>query len=74
MTFTVPGIPVPQGSVKAFMPKGARFPIVTSDNPKTRPWRQDVRQAAIEHNVQRLEGPVELECEFILPRPRDRAA
>jgi len=35
LTFFVPGIPAPQGSMRAFMPKGARFPVVTADNPKT---------------------------------------
>lgn len=45
--FTVKGVPIPQGSMKAFMPKGARFPVVTSDNPKLKQWRNLVKSAAI---------------------------
>lgn len=36
---TVIGNPVPQGSAKAFMPRGWKRPIVTSDNKRLRPWR-----------------------------------
>jgi len=46
ITFTVYGTPIPQGSMKAFMPRGARFPVVTADNAKTRPWRQSIVEAA----------------------------
>ena len=37
LRFFVPGIPAPQGSMRAFMRPGARFPVVTADNPKTKP-------------------------------------
>lgn len=45
--FTVYGIPQPQGSSRAFMPKGAKFPVVTSDNPKLKSWRQELAKVAI---------------------------
>ena len=41
----VPGIPVPQGSTKAFV-RGGRA-IVTSANAKLRPWRSTVSEAWI---------------------------
>lgn len=44
---TIYGIPQPQGSVKAFTRKGSRFPILTSDNEKLKPWRQQVTQTAM---------------------------
>ena len=46
IAFTVPGIAVPQGSMRAFMRTGARFPVVTSDNRNLTPWRQCVALAA----------------------------
>jgi len=45
ITFTVLGTPRPQGSLKAFMVKGK--PQLTSDNPKMRPWRQEVGWEAL---------------------------
>lgn len=43
------GDPQPQGSMRAFQPKGARFPVVTSDNPKLKGWRKIVKAAALAH-------------------------
>lgn len=45
--FTVYGIPIPQGSTKAFIPKGWNRPIITSDNKKTKPWRQEIAGSAL---------------------------
>lgn len=42
----VVGTPAPQGSHKAFVVNG-RASIV-DDSKKTRPWRQDVREAALQ--------------------------
>jgi crossover junction endodeoxyribonuclease RusA len=41
-TFTVYGVPVPQGSSRAFIPKGWSRPIITAANSKTKPWRQEI--------------------------------
>jgi Holliday junction resolvase RusA-like endonuclease len=73
--FTVYGIPIPQGSTKAFMPKGARFPVVTSDNAKLKPWRQNVCYAArcaMESSVcpGPLSGAIHLDVAFFMPRPK----
>lgn len=46
--FTVYGKPQPQGSTRAFIPKGWKRPIITTSNPKMKPWRQQVTGAALE--------------------------
>lgn len=69
---TVYGVPIPQGSTKAFMRPGMKFPVVTSDNAKTKPWRQAIVDAAREwlNGCAPLEGPVTVRVEFYLPRPK----
>ncbi|HXP82593.1 MAG TPA: RusA family crossover junction endodeoxyribonuclease [Verrucomicrobiae bacterium] len=47
ISFTVYGTPVPQGSMKAFLRPGSKFPVVTSDNKKLKPWRQEVTLCAM---------------------------
>jgi crossover junction endodeoxyribonuclease RusA len=42
------GHPQPQGSTRAFIPKGWTRPIITSDNPALKSWRQEVTTAALE--------------------------
>lgn len=70
VTFEVVGIPAPKGSTKAFMPKGARFPIVTHDNPRTRWWQHLVSDQAQKVATGDLfVGPVMLWAKFYLPRP-----
>jgi crossover junction endodeoxyribonuclease RusA len=69
--FFVPGIPAPQGSHKAFMPRGARFPVITDDNAHTRPWRAMVALVGSQHGSgDLLEGALTLTAKFYLPRPR----
>ena len=48
VSFTVLGHPQPQGSARAFVPKGWTRAVVTSDNSKLKPWRQDVSAHAME--------------------------
>lgn len=71
ITFTVYGVPAPQGSMKAFMPRGGRFPILTADNARTKPWRHAVVAAArdVLNGRAPLEGAVEVTLTFYLPRP-----
>jgi Holliday junction resolvase RusA-like endonuclease len=47
LTFTVYGIPAPQGSMRAFIPKGWKRAVLTSANKRTKPWRQEVAGAAL---------------------------
>jgi Holliday junction resolvase RusA-like endonuclease len=71
--FSVRGIPIPQGSMKAFVVNGkARL---TSDNPKTDGWREVVAwearsaraRAGANSIVFEAQEPVEIEIEFYLP-------
>ncbi len=71
VVFTARGVPIPKGSTKAFVPKGWKRPIITSDNAKSKPWQEDVLNAAVEAMGTRppFEGPVALRLAFFLPRP-----
>lgn len=70
--FTAHGTPIPQGSTKAFYRPGMRFPVVTSDNAKTKPWRQAIVDASLDVMAGRppIEEAVELIVTFYLPRPK----
>ena len=74
LTFEVFGTPIPKGSTKAFMRPGMRFPIVTHDNLKTKPWQEAVVAAAMEARARDgdlpVETPVVLALRFFLPRPK----
>jgi crossover junction endodeoxyribonuclease RusA len=70
VTFTVIGIAQPQGSTKAFVPKGWTRPIVTSDNPLNKGWRQCVAEQAQQVAAEgQFLGPVAMFVRFSLPRP-----
>jgi crossover junction endodeoxyribonuclease RusA len=75
--FTVYGTPIPKGSTKAFFRPGMKYPVVTEDNKRTRPWSQDVLNAAREAleksggNWREMESrAVSLQIAFYLPRPK----
>lgn len=75
LDFTVFGIGVPQGSMRAYMPKGAKRPILTSDNSETMPWRQQVTMTALVERqrqhfdlVKRPFG-VRVRLAFFFPKP-----
>jgi crossover junction endodeoxyribonuclease RusA len=71
ITFTVIGHAQPQGSTKAFMPKGARYPVVTSDNPNLKGWRTLVAYAAQQHaSAGPMYGGVHVTLDFALQRPK----
>ena len=69
LRLTVPGIPVPQGSSRAFI-RGGRA-IVTSANARLRPWRSTVTAAAAEahKDAPPISGPVRVRLGFTFPRP-----
>jgi Holliday junction resolvase RusA-like endonuclease len=75
LSFTIPGEAVPQGSMKAFTPKGWVRPVLTSDNKKTKPWRALVAAAALDAQFDRGTWPVmstqairlEVRCYFVRP-------
>ena len=46
-SFIVYGMPQPQGSTRAFIPPGWTRPVITSDNSRLKPWRQELAQTAM---------------------------
>jgi Holliday junction resolvase RusA-like endonuclease len=73
LTFTVYGVPQPQGSSRAFVPKGWTRAVVTSANPKNKGWRQLVAEGAsraLADHRGGFQGPVRLQVSFWLPRPK----
>ena len=70
IAFTVPGIPVPQGS-KRIVPTHAGPRAIESNDKRLKPWRSTVAlMAADAFDGQPLTGPLYLRVEFVLPRPR----
>lgn len=68
---TVHGTPQPAGSKKAFMPKGARFPVVVDANSNAKGWKDQVARACAEqYGGPFLEGALEAEVHFFSPRPQ----
>lgn len=69
LTITVPGIPAPQGSKKAYV-RGGRA-IMVEANPRTKSWRSTVTAYALTTKPSApLLGPVNLAAEFVMPRPQ----
>jgi crossover junction endodeoxyribonuclease RusA len=73
--FSVIGTPQPQGSSRAFIPKGWKRAIITSANSKLKPWRQEIAGIAqCEMEKRRLaliEGvPISVRADFFFDRPK----
>jgi len=70
--FTVFGTPQPKGSTRAFMRPGMKFPVVTSDNPKVKPWAELIKYEAQRHAPAGgvWTGAVHIIAEFYLVRPK----
>lgn len=71
----VPGKPEPGGSKKGFAIPDKDRPgkyraILTEVNRKSKPWRQSVAWAAKELIGMPIEGPIEIEFKFFMPRPK----
>lgn len=70
MTFKVFGLPQPKGSTRMLRTKKGKT-VITSDNKQLRPWAADVALSAHAGGVKVIEkGPVCVEVQFVLPRPR----
>lgn len=74
--FVILGVPQPQGSIRAFLPKGTSRPVLTSTNTKLKPWRQDVgwiaKDAMNTAGLKPFKRPIaiRLEAKFYFPRPK----
>lgn len=66
--FFAPGIPQPKGSTRAFI-RGGRA-VTTHDNARTKPWQAVIAHAAQAAGATPLDGPLEIELKFYLPRPQ----
>jgi crossover junction endodeoxyribonuclease RusA len=80
IAFTVLGKPEPQGSSRAFIPKGWNRAVITSDNSRLKPWRQQVSGAALEAAkgldlpVFRAHKPLGIRLRFYFQRPKSVTA
>lgn len=65
----IPGVPVPQGSTRAFVVNGRA--VTTAANVKTRPWRADIQFHLRTHLVAGIDHPagaVVVALDFVMPR------
>jgi Holliday junction resolvase RusA-like endonuclease len=68
LSVRVPGIPIPQGSMRGFVVGGRA--VLTSDNPRLRSWRNDLAAALFAaRSGPPMTGAVVLKVWFFLPRP-----
>lgn len=67
-SFFVEGTAAPQGSKSGFI-RGGRVVLVESSK-KVKPWREAVGTKAQESIEGLLDGPLVLEVEFVMPRPK----
>jgi Holliday junction resolvase RusA-like endonuclease len=72
ISFVVYGHAAPQGSSRAFVPKGWKRPIVTSTNPELKPWRQQVSGVAVNLGETAFDQhvPVRISLDFYFSRPK----
>lgn len=69
--FRVYGIPQTKGSMRAFIPPGARFPILTNANKNNKAWELLVREEAGKHRPPALLlGPIRLSLTFHMKKPK----
>lgn len=72
MSFWVPGIPIPQGSKQAYVPRNMqRAVLVDANADKLKPWRTQVLVVANEawDGREPLDEDVCVHIEFVFPRP-----
>lgn len=75
IAFVVLGDPVPQGSMVAFMPRGARRPLMHADNgAELKRWRKTIAKSAsvalAGESPAGKEVPLMISATFVLPRVR----
>jgi len=71
LRFIVPGLPVAQGSMRAFAMKNGRYALTATNAKRLKPWRLEMKAAAAA--ALNGDGPyaaeVRLELAFCFPRP-----
>ena len=74
VSFTVHGVPVPQGSKRALVHRSTgRAVVIEQGGARHRDWRADVKAAAAEAmwtHWSYLEGPVGMSICFTVPKPK----
>lgn len=72
ITFTVRGLPAPQGSKRAIRNRHTGRVALVESSKRVAPWRADVRAAALAAMGDRLPlfGPLTVSLTFALPRPK----
>lgn len=77
LRFTVYGVPVSKGNLRAIHMKGMQYPVVTESNRSTKSWQQLVAegasraiQALPSHDRAVLDTGVRLTVAFYMPRPK----
>lgn len=70
-TFKAVGVPVPQGSTRAFVAKG-RAIVTHAKGPALKEWRDIIGAAARDHCAEIVQGPVFVMAVFAMPRPKSR--
>jgi len=68
ITFRVASVPVPKGSMKAWV--RGKHAVLTSDNKGLKGWEQIVRAQAQAHVAQLEPGPMAISLAFALPRTK----
>lgn len=68
--FTVHGKPAPQGSMRAFHRPGMKHAVITSDNKKLKPWRQEISGMAQNQGAVASLGPMVVTLDFYFSRPK----
>lgn len=71
ISFWVAGLPVPQGSSRAFVIAG-RAHITSDTGHRLKDWRQAIASEARQAAQELISGPVRVDVEFYLPRPVSR--
>lgn len=69
IAFHVPGVPVSQGSMKAFVVNG-RARVTHSNSPELREYRARVAYGAKDIGLEVVDGPIAMEIRFFLQRPK----
>lgn len=73
ISFTIYGIPQPQGSARAFYIAKLKRAVITADNKKLKPWRQEVSGTALAEMGDQQPAratPICVDVAFYFDRPK----